>query len=104
MTLHRVRDNSNLQNTSGHDWEVLLIIEVNGTILTNPIFKIRVSDNLDIADGTVLEDHWVDHVNAVTTEIDDFIIVRVKVPSGKYLTLEEATNNIVVSTGIIIEK
>ena len=104
QTLHNVRDDSNLQNTSGQDWVVLLIINAIGTSGTNPTFKIRTSDTLDTADGTVLEDHSVAHLATVTTGSDDAITVRVKVPTGKYLTLEEVTNNIQISAGIIIEK
>jgi len=104
MTLHNVRDDSNLQNTSGSDWVVLLIIQATGAIGTDPTFKIRASDTLDAADGTVLEDHSTAHLRTVTTGTDDFITVRLKVPTGKFLTLEEVTNNITITAGIIIEK
>jgi hypothetical protein len=103
-TLHNVMNDSVLQNSSGQDWVVLLIVSATGSLLTNPTFKIRASDTLDTADGTVLQDHSVAHLNTVTTGTDDSIAVRVKVPTGKYLTLEEVTNNITILAGIIIEK
>ena len=81
-----------------------MIIQAIGNSGTNPTFKIRASDTLDTADGNVLEDHSVAHLNTVTTGTDDLITVRVKVPTGKYLTLEEVTNDIAISAGIIIEK
>ena len=81
-----------------------MIIQTSGGSETDPTFKIRASNTLDAADGTVLEDHSVAHLRTITTGTDDFITVRVKVPTGKFLTLEEVTNNILVTAGIIIEK
>jgi len=104
VTLHNVRDDSNLKNTSGQDWVVLLIIGAIGSSGNDPTFKIRASDTLDTADGTVLEDHSVAHLNTVTTGTDESITVRLIVPTGKFLTLEEVTNNITVLAGIVIEK
>ena len=104
MTLHNVINDSNLENTSGKDWVVLLIINASGSSGTNPTFKIRASNILDTADGTVLEDHSVAHLTTVTTGSDDFITVRLVVPTGKFLTLEEVTNNIIITAGIVIQK
>ena len=83
---------------------VLLIIQASRSSGTDPAFKIRASDTLDTADGTVLEDHSVAHLDTVTTGNDESIMVRLTVPTGKYLTLEEVTNNIIVTAGIIIQK
>jgi len=104
MTLHNVRDDSNLQNTSGQDWVALLIVQASGTTGTDPTFRIRASDTLDTADGTVLEDHSAAHLFTVTTGVDESVTVRLKVPPGKFLTLEEVTNNISIAAGIIIQK
>lgn len=104
MTLHNVMDDYNLKNTSGKDWVALLVILASGSTGTDPTFKIRASDTLDTVDGTVLEDHSVAHLRTATTGSDDSITVRVKVPTGKFLTIEEATNNVAITAGIIIQK
>jgi len=104
ITLHYVRDGFNLQNTSGQDWVVLLIIQGSGNTGSNPTFRIRASVTLNTADGAVLEDNSIAHIIAATTGSDESVTVRLKVPTGTFLTLEEVTNNITIRAGIIIQK
>jgi hypothetical protein len=104
MTLHNIINDADLENTSGHNLVVLLIINTTGSPGTNPTLKIRASNTLGTADGTVLKDHSVAHLRTVTTGADDSITVRVVVPTGKFITLEKVTNAITVTAGIVIEK
>jgi len=62
MTLHKVIDDSNFENTSGKDWVALLIIQATGSSGSDPTFKIRASNTPDTADDTVLEDHSAAHL------------------------------------------
>ena len=96
-TLHNAIDGStNLEVPTGKKWTVILTLGFLST--TGPTFKIRASDTVDTADGTIL---YTQTKASVTNEKVTTPVLALA--AGKFLTYEKTANNALFSGAIIIE-